>query len=213
MQEINIFEEHIRKIKEIERIADDHKRDVEYENFYDSLNPWEYELLINYKRAKEQNNAYVDIATCPLIEEIPDFISALKKFGITRFTISLEWSKLTEKIWYFCQNGCKLEGMTEINGRARNEKTKEYFTEPAFLLSVEENKKDVLSHIMLMELEEFIGFHGFEKVMLFNKEKVTEEEALCLVKAGEYNENILVLSRKQWFSLFKNEKASENEEI
>lgn len=60
-----------------------------------------------------------------------------------------------------------------------------------------------LSHIMLLEVVETVGPYSSEKVILFNQNKVTEKEALHAVKADEYNENVLVMTKRQWISLFR----------
>lgn len=59
-----------------------------------------------------------------------------------------------------------------------------------------------LSHIMMFEIEEDYGPLQFSKVVLFNENRITQEEALRLVRAGEYNDNVLVIPEKQFISLF-----------
>ena len=60
-----------------------------------------------------------------------------------------------------------------------------------------------LSHIMLLEVTEDYGPLQIPKVILFNENKLTEDEALRIVKAGEYNDNVLCIPKSQWLSLFK----------
>lgn len=60
-----------------------------------------------------------------------------------------------------------------------------------------------LSHIMLLEIEEDYGSFRIPKVILFNRNKVSQEEALRLVRAGEYNDNVLCIPESQWRSLFQ----------
>lgn len=62
-----------------------------------------------------------------------------------------------------------------------------------------------LSHIMLLEIEEDYGSFQVPKVILFNEKKVSQEDALRLVQAGEYSDNVLCIPKSQWFSLFLNE--------
>lgn len=62
-----------------------------------------------------------------------------------------------------------------------------------------------LSHVMLLEIEEDYRSFQLPKVVLFNQNHVTQEETLRIVKAGEYNDNVLVIPTKQYVSLFRNE--------
>ena len=65
----------------------------------------------------------------------------------------------------------------------------------------------------MIEIDYQIGPHLMEKVVLFNKNRITLEEAIRVVKAGEYNDNVLVMPKKQFVSLFKricNRRCGEN---
>lgn len=64
-----------------------------------------------------------------------------------------------------------------------------------------------LSHISLIEFKEHVGPYTTEKVVLYNENNITEAEALRIVKADEYNENVLCLPKKQWLALFKNQQV------
>ena len=61
-----------------------------------------------------------------------------------------------------------------------------------------------LSHVMMLEVEHHIGPYRMEEVVLFNSNRISEEEAYQLVQAGEYNDNVLCIPKKQWISLFNN---------
>lgn len=61
-----------------------------------------------------------------------------------------------------------------------------------------------LSHIMMLEYVEELGPYQSPKVALFNSNKLTADEAFRFVQAGKYNDNIVVLEKRQWISLFKN---------
>ncbi len=60
-----------------------------------------------------------------------------------------------------------------------------------------------LSHIMLIEVVRELGPYRTDQVVLFNINRISEEEALRHVEAGSYNENVLVIPKKQWISLFR----------
>lgn len=66
-----------------------------------------------------------------------------------------------------------------------------------------ENKTG-LSHIMLLEFKEQCGPYTKEMVALYNSERMTEAEAFRFISAGEYNDNVLVMPKRQWCALFKN---------
>ena len=64
-----------------------------------------------------------------------------------------------------------------------------------------------LSHIARFEVAKHVGSYQVDKVVLFNQNHVSEEEALCLVKAGGHNDHVLALPKTQWVALFKDGKA------
>lgn len=68
----------------------------------------------------------------------------------------------------------------------------------------------VLSHVMLLDVEEDYGPLKIPKVVLFNENHVSQEEALRIVKAGEYHPSVLILPKSQWESLFLNRKEPEH---
>lgn len=61
-----------------------------------------------------------------------------------------------------------------------------------------------LSHISLMEIEEDYKSFQIQKVVLFNNNRVTEEEALRILKSGEYHPSVIALPKLQWEQLFLN---------
>lgn len=61
-----------------------------------------------------------------------------------------------------------------------------------------------LGHISVIEFEEIYGKLKIEKVAIFNANKISEEEALKMIHLAEYNENILVMDKKQWINIFRN---------
>ncbi len=65
-----------------------------------------------------------------------------------------------------------------------------------------------LSHIGMIEFEEHLGPYVMPKVALFNNTKLTADEAFAKIRAGDYNDNIVVLEKRQWIALFKNGKET-----
>lgn len=56
----------------------------------------------------------------------------------------------------------------------------------------------------MLEYEETIGPYLMPKVALFNGSKLTADEAFRIISAGDYNDHIVILEKRQWISLFKN---------
>lgn len=61
-----------------------------------------------------------------------------------------------------------------------------------------------LSHINLIELEEDYRSIQISKVVLFNSNLITQEEALRVVKSGEQSPFVLVMYKSQWEAIFLN---------
>lgn len=64
---------------------------------------------------KEAGNSFIDIYE-PVDHEA-ELIRWLRDAGVTAFTYSSGWSSAVESAWLFQQNGCRLDGLVEINGR------------------------------------------------------------------------------------------------
>ena len=60
-----------------------------------------------------------------------------------------------------------------------------------------------LSHVKLIEAEHCSGPYRMDKVILFNINRISQEEAAWYAEAGEYNENVLCIPKKQWLALFR----------
>ena len=138
MEQVKLLEDLLEKLETIEKMASGSEEKAKAEDeFYDSLKGWVYDLLIKYCDAKSRKNCFIDFDNCPGESEIPALVDCLRKCGVRHITISSHWSSLIERMWAFCQAGCDVAGMIEINGRRKDWSTGEYTKEPAFLLSVE----------------------------------------------------------------------------
>ena len=62
------------------------------------------------------------------------------------------------------------------------------------------------SHIKMFEVVEVLGPYQRPKVVLFNKNKISYDEALQVVRADEYNENVLCMEKAQFIALFRDGK-------
>ena len=67
---------------------------------------------------------------------MPALIERLRKAGIKKFTFSSTWSSTVQTAWLFLQNGCKVEGMAEINGPSTAFMSDEYERVPAYVFSI-----------------------------------------------------------------------------
>lgn len=77
----------------------------------------DYERLYSlYTEAQERGNEYIDIRDNIQDKDVKALINSFRKYGIEKFTFSSTWSSTAETAWLFLQNGCTLEGMTELHG-------------------------------------------------------------------------------------------------
>jgi len=96
---------------------------------YESL----YEL---YEDAQDRGNELLDISEVVWNDKVEGLIDSFREYGIERFTFSSGWSSAVETAWKFTQNGCKLEGLVEINGRCKDYSGDNYEKKHAYLFSV-----------------------------------------------------------------------------
>ena len=89
-----------------------------------------------YSEAQERGNAYIDLNDTIWDDQVPALIGNLREYGIEKFTFSSTWSSAVETAWLFTQNGCRLEGLVEINGRHKAFMSDEYEKAHGFLFSI-----------------------------------------------------------------------------
>ena len=68
-----------------------------------------------YEKARENQNMYIDFNEVIWDNEVQSIIKTLRDNGIEKFTFSSTWTSAVKIAWLFTQNGCTLEGLTEIN--------------------------------------------------------------------------------------------------
>ena len=124
MEQIKLFENAVKRIETIKQIPDDKAKAQAEDEFYDSLDGWKYELFNKYYDAKHRGNQFIDFNDCPSEKDITALVDCLRECGAQHITISSGWSSLVEKMWAFCQAGCKINGMIEINSKFKNWETK-----------------------------------------------------------------------------------------
>ena len=76
-----------------------------------------------YEEAKDCGNKYIDLNEVIWEEQVETTIKTLRENGIEHFTFSSTWSNAVETAWLFTQNGCRLEGLIEINTKYKDFRT------------------------------------------------------------------------------------------
>ena len=95
-----------------------------------------WRVLQMYQDAKKRGNEYIDLHDNIWDKDVPALIERLRKAGIKKFTFSSTWSSTVQTAWLFLQNGCKVEGMAEINGTTTAFMSDEYERVPAYVFSI-----------------------------------------------------------------------------
>ena len=71
-----------------------------------------------YKEMKEAGNEHIDLHDT--IRDEAKMIETLRSLGVESFTFSSGWSSAVESAWIFQQNGCRLQGLIELNSPHMN---------------------------------------------------------------------------------------------
>ena len=93
-------------------------------------------VLQMYQDAKKRGNEYIDLHDVIWDKDVPTVIGRLRKAGVKTFTFSSTWSSAVETAWLFVLNGCKLEGLVQINGTCQTFMSEEYEQVPAYVFSI-----------------------------------------------------------------------------
>ena len=89
-----------------------------------------------YEDAHDRGNELIDISEVVWDNKVEPLIASFREYGIERFTFSSGWSNAVETAWLFTQQGCKLEGLVEINGRCKAFMSDDYEKKHGYLFSV-----------------------------------------------------------------------------
>ena len=89
-----------------------------------------------YREARDKGNEHVDFHDVIWDKDVEGLITCMREHGIEHFTFSSGWSSAVETAWLFQENGCKLEGMAEINGTCTAFMSDEYERVPAYVFSI-----------------------------------------------------------------------------
>ena len=88
-----------------------------------------------YKQMKECGNKFIDLSIA--IHDEVGTLQTLRKFGFEHFTFSSGWSSAVESAWIFQQNGCRLEGLIELNSIHKDWTTGEREKVHGYLFSIQ----------------------------------------------------------------------------
>ena len=89
-----------------------------------------------YETAMENGNARLDISEVVWEKDVESLISCMRENGISEFTFSSGWSGAVDTAWLFTQNGCRLEGLVEINSPHKAFGSDEYEKAHGYLFSI-----------------------------------------------------------------------------
>lgn len=90
-----------------------------------------------YESMKERGNDMIDFDEPYQYRNAAETVAMLREYGFDRFSFSSTWSSAVETAWLFTQNGCRLEGLVEINGRCKAFMSDEYEKKHGYLFSVQ----------------------------------------------------------------------------
>lgn len=89
-----------------------------------------------YEEAHDCGNEYIDFNEVVWDRDVAGMVAALRENGITHFTFSSGWSGAVDTAWLFTQNGCRLEGLVEINSPHKAFGSDEYEKAHGYLFSI-----------------------------------------------------------------------------
>ncbi len=132
----NIFEETYAKVQALKEAYDEAEK-ANDEDCKNELQKKHKELMMElssqgtvnmriwnmYEEAKDCGNKYIDLNEVIWEEQVETTIKTLRENGIEHFTFSSTWSNAVETAWLFTQNGCRLEGLIEINTKYKDFRT------------------------------------------------------------------------------------------
>lgn len=88
-----------------------------------------------YQEMKEAGNEHIDLHDT--IRDEAKMIKTLRSLGVESFTFSSGWSSAVESAWIFQENGCRLQGLIELNGTAKDWITGEREKVHGYLFSIQ----------------------------------------------------------------------------
>ena len=138
----NRFEKLYCKVQELRRLYNEGEKEKAQQSYSKLEETIENEakafkrIWTMYEKAKENKNQYLDLNDVIWDNEVESIIKVLRYNGIEKFTFSSTWSGAVKTAWLFAQNGCTLEGLTEINEGYEDFITGKMKKTPAYLFKL-----------------------------------------------------------------------------
>lgn len=145
----NTFKEIYEAVKELHKRYDAAKKEnneslmesmkEEYQTIQAKIEAeWEgYQRIYQlYSDMRDRGNDYIDLNDFNE-NDTKKIIELFRKYEVKKFTFSSTWSSAVNVGWLFIQNGCRLDGMVEINSRYTKFMSDEYEKVPAYVYVVE----------------------------------------------------------------------------
>ncbi len=54
-----------------------------------------------------------------------------------------------------------------------------------------------------IEYSEDFGSFELEKIAIFNEKNISQDDVLAAIHAGDYNPNIIIVTKEQWKNVFE----------
>ena len=89
-----------------------------------------------YEASRNSRNKLLNIYDVLYDNQVEILVKLMREYGIKEFTFSSTWSRAVEVAWLFQENGCKLEGLIEINSQYSKFGSDEFERIPAYLFRV-----------------------------------------------------------------------------
>ncbi len=89
-----------------------------------------------YSDSRKKGNDLLDLNDTIWDRQVEGLVACMRENGIERFTFSSTWSDSVGTAWLFQENGCRLEGLIQINGMQNSFRENEYKKVPAYLFSI-----------------------------------------------------------------------------
>ena len=142
MMKTNRFEELYCKVQELRKLYNEGEKEKAQQSYSELKETIKSEengfrkIWTMYEKARENQNMYIDFNEVIWDNEIQSIIKILRDNGIEKFTFSSTWTSAVKTAWLFTQNGCTLEGLTEINEGYEDFITGKMKKAPAYLFKL-----------------------------------------------------------------------------
>ena len=144
---MNIFEKTYAQVQEANRVYETATTEADKESaraiYHEATDAIEAlggiacRIWREYEVSRDRGTTYLDINDVVWDKDVEGLISCMRDTGIDHFTFSSGWSSAVETAWLFQKNGCRLEGLIEINSHHKDIFTGEQEKAHAYLFSIQ----------------------------------------------------------------------------